>query len=716
DPLLAADGYHLEAASPCINAGDAARDYSGQTDIDGEVRVLGGRVDMGCDEFTPPPIPVIDIWPKEIEFHAKEGGANPEAQLLGIRNSGVGTLRWEISEDCPWLGATPSSGESTGEEDAATLSVDVSGLAEGMHWCELTISDPAAFNNPETVEVIVYVKGPTIELSADVFEFTAPEAGENPADQVLTIRNSGGLVLDWEISYDCNWLTIDPVSGSSTGQANEVTLSADIAGLFPSHRNCVLVISSAQASNSPQSVEVILHVEGEFRVPQDYPTIQSAVDATLDGDEVVVAAGTYTGQGNRDIEFRGKAITVRSSNPDDPNVVAATVIDCEGSAVERHRGFRFNNGEGRDSVVSGLTITNGYAPLEDHYGGLSSVGGAIWCRSCGPTISKCRLINNQAGIGGGVYGRESGPAISGCVITGNSDIGLYLRTGRTEVTDCVITDNSGRGIYIIGCWEPVISHCVITGNSGGIYSWANHDSITIDDCVICDNSSGYGGGILFRRDYTNPVVTNCTIVGNSANTYGGGIYNYDGPRVTLRNCIVWGNIGRWGAQLRGWISASYSDVQGGYGGTGNIDADPLFFNAADTDYHLVPGSPCIDVANNLAPGLGETDVEGNPRIIDGDQDGNSVVDMGAYELFPAIEVQMKLTPGVLNPGSHGKWFKAHFVLPEGYVVEDVDADRQAVLHPGAVKSEYLNVFVNEDGLVATEAAFARSGLCDISAG
>jgi len=149
------------------------------------------------------------------------------------------------------------------------------------------------------------------------------------------------------------------------------------------------------------------------------------------------------------------------------------------------------------------------------------------------------------------------------------------------------------------------------------------------------------------------------------------------------------------------------------------------------DYHLLSGSACIDAGSNVAvpadtydlDGDGNTtepipwDLDGNPRIVDGDNGGNCVVDMGAYEYFvPAIEVEMRFTPRALNPESKGRWVKAHFVLPEGYAVGDVDANRPAIIEPGGIESEYMNVFVNEDGLVAIEAAFSRGEFCGIVTG
>ena len=94
-----------------------------------------------------------------------------------------------------------------------------------------------------------------------------------------------------------------------------------------------------------------------IHVPADFPTIQAAIDAATDGDEVVIAPDTYTGSQNRDLDFTGKAITVRSTDPNDPDVVAATIIDCQ----QAGRGFIFQSEETLESVVDGLTVVNGFA-------------------------------------------------------------------------------------------------------------------------------------------------------------------------------------------------------------------------------------------------------------------------------------------------------------------------------------------------------------------
>jgi len=111
----------------------------------------------------------------------------------------------------------------------------------------------------------------------------------------------------------------------------------------------------------------------------DFNNIQAAIDDANDGDTVIVNPGTYTGDGNRDIDFLGKASTVRSTDPNNPNIVATTIIDCNGTQEDPHRGFYFHNNEDANSVLVGLTITGGYGPRAQIFTNLESVGGAILC-------------------------------------------------------------------------------------------------------------------------------------------------------------------------------------------------------------------------------------------------------------------------------------------------------------------------------------------------
>ena len=122
----------------------------------------------------------------------------------------------------------------------------------------------------------------------------------------------------------------------------------------------------------------------ELRVPSEYPAIQAAIDVAVGGDTILVADGVYTGEGNRDIDFKGKAVTIRSENG--PN---NCIIDCNGTKANPHRGFYFHSGEDANSIIDGFTITNGYAPLiiVDWYA--TSPGGGIYCEGSSPTVTNC---------------------------------------------------------------------------------------------------------------------------------------------------------------------------------------------------------------------------------------------------------------------------------------------------------------------------------------
>ena len=290
--------------------------------------------------------------------------------------------------------------------------------------------------------------------------------------------------------------------------------------------------------------------------------IQEAIDIAIDGDVIIVGDGTYTGDGNRDIDFHGKAITLRSENG--PEV---TIIDCQGTEEDRHRGLYFDSGEGPDSVVDGFTVTNGFR----------SYGGGIYCTSSSPTISNCAISDNLVlGDGGGIYCYDANPIIAHCTIRANwtnwgSGGGIYCELSSPTITDCRIGDNitewgAGGGIYC-EFGSPIIAHCTIDGNlapdwSGGGICCRFDSSPTITDCTISGNSAGKGGGIycsdgrptiancilndnladgggIYLRE-SDATIKECMITNNSAWLNGGGIYCYNGS-PTIPNCTIRGN-------------------------------------------------------------------------------------------------------------------------------------------------------------------------------
>jgi hypothetical protein len=272
-------------------------------------------------------------------------------------------------------------------------------------------------------------------------------------------------------------------------------------------------------------------------------------------------------------------------------------------------------------------------------------------------------------FGAGIHANYGSPTIRKCVISANiaESYGGGIRCffGSTQVIDSTISGNvsgaHGGGVYFVGAGMPLLSGCVLTSNTGayggGVY--IGDCEATVSRCVIAENAAQDGGGV----ECNSPtLVVSCLIQGNSAEQLGGGIKCSEGTEVVnctvvgnatagegggircqyatpIVNCVVWGNEPQ---QVTGPAVVTYSDVQGGMAGQGNIDADPLFVDSDNGDCHLLPGSPCIDAADNTAvPDGVTTDLDGNPRFVDDPDTEDTgygtppIVDMGAYEYQPS---------------------------------------------------------------------------------
>ena len=254
---------------------------------------------------------------------------------------------------------------------------------------------------------------------------------------------------------------------------------------------------------------------GLIAVPDDFGTIQEAIDFACLGSEIVVAPGIYA----ETIDFLGKAITVRSSGGR-----AVTMIDGQedGSVVT------CANGEGPDTVLSGLTIT----------GGDASGGGGLRCENSSPTVTDCSFVENFAGTGGGIYVTNGSPSVSACVFEGNAAF-------------------EGGAMYNVASSLTIVG-CVFNGNTahdrGGAV--ANIESTTaFEDCTFTANSLDVGfagfGGAIFNNQGVN-TVTRCTFVGNLANgtwNMGGGAIMSLDTTETLTNCHFEGNDGWLGGAL-----------------------------------------------------------------------------------------------------------------------------------------------------------------------
>jgi hypothetical protein len=256
---------------------------------------------------------------------------------------------------------------------------------------------------------------------------------------------------------------------------------------------------------------------------------------------------------------------------------------------------------------------------------------------------------NSASEGGGMYNDESSPMVTDCTFSGNTTgVGGGMcndNVSNPTVTNCTFINNlansHGGGMWNRDGSQPTVTLCIFDGNSaaqlGGGMCSAFSSHATVINCAFMGNTAASGGAIT-NLCSSDPTITNSTLIANTAtgSVYGGAMLNDCDAHPTVTNCIVWNN-GQ--DQIRDWDGSSttvrFSDVGGGWPGTGNIDANPML---ADEHGRLLAASPCIDAGDNTAvPESVTTDLDGNPRFRDdsGTPDtGNGdppIVDMGAYE-------------------------------------------------------------------------------------
>lgn len=388
------------------------------------------------------------------------------------------------------------------------------------------------------------------------------------------------------------------------------------------------------------------------------------------GNTITLNAGASSGGGfyaeESYAEVSGNTITMNSDNgiEFEDSFSAPEPSRIVGNLIAGNRSYGIDYDWAIGATIAFNTVR------DNMYAGIKIAGDA--------EINDNTVVDNG---GDGIYVSYGSATIRRCVVSGNVTDGIQCGEDSV-ITRCVVSDNGYTGIRIDSDSRPWILGCTIRGS-------ANHSGIRLGSncvlvmagCSVLDNYSDWnGGGIDFDRN-TSATIMSCLFAGNQADDAGGGISVYKADRIVVKNCTFTGNTAGlygggisvsqsapeftncilWGndapdrpdvATPSGSLDATYCNIGGGWPGTGNIDADPLFVDFSGGDFHLTHDSPCRDTGNTAAvPAALETDFEEDPRI------AGTVVDMGADEFFPhlyftgtpqpgaSIEIKVIGTPG-----------------------------------------------------------------------
>lgn len=302
-----------------------------------------------------------------------------------------------------------------------------------------------------------------------------------------------------------------------------------------------------------------------INVPGDYPTIQAAIAAAADGDWVLVAPGTY----NECIDFLGKGITVAGSGRPQATIINGGV-NCAQVTIS-------NCGQ-KQCALRGFTVANG-----------------IFVSECSPRITGNILTGAMPGsyLDAAVYVFDSGsPVIEKNIFNQSGCIDIDSSISSPKITGNLIENTSCDAVKFdssIGANVEITNNTIVGNQSGVVLSEGVVDPglTSIKNNIIVGNHQGFDIG-----DYGLP------------------------PDGVIENNLVYGN------------TFSYSGISDQTGINGNISADPIFLDPANNDYHLYSGSPAIGAGNASSIYLPATDLDGNPRDI------NGKLDMGAYEIDP----------------------------------------------------------------------------------
>jgi len=649
--------YHLRPGSPCISAGIATEWMPGAVDLEGNPRITNLAPDMGAYERTPGPLMCA------VRTDVRSGFAPLSVTLMayvdGTNTAGL-CYTWDIGAD----GSVDATGPGLDQ-----LSVTFTNL--GTYAVTLTVSNALGETATVHKEGLVTVGSPELFVATNGLAIppytnwtcaaTSVQAAVDLAVDGTTVSIADGT---YGLSSPVRITKGIRVRGAS-GDPSAVVLdgAGTNRGFYMSHSNAVLeCLSVANSWAATEAAGGIVDFGGTLRncIVRDNTSagrygglyvrgVSLATNCTIVHNSAgitAVASGVMVEGG----EIANCTIASNTaaywSNGGGVAVGKGRVSSC----TIIHSGDTNSQGGGLDlfagSVASNCFIawntagTGGGAYLFDTYDGPPAL------------LTDCTIVSNRAAWGAGV-GVESPNIVRRCRVEGNQadlygggvlcyDSPTYsggLREDSLLVSACLITGNTasiGGGVY---ARNGVFDACRIVSNravsaGGGISTampyWPTLQASEVRNCLITANTAGNtAGGIVVYG-----TLANCTVVGNLASNKAGGVWVDSG---SVNNTIMYGNT----APQSPNCATSVTPVQIGFSccpeqlpGNGNLTNDPLFADAANGNFSLTGGSPCIDAGTALTSIT--NDITGMPRPLDGNNDGVAAWDMGAYEYLNVL--------------------------------------------------------------------------------
>jgi Right handed beta helix region len=583
---------------------------------------LIGAAYVGTQEFAVSPDTPAKSPPDDSSYNAPSGGvlAAVNLQVVGDE-SGQASLLMNLDDDFPRLpGSKIVIFDDTGTPD---MNLAASALGDGFHG-EGTVCAPLDCLNqecpgPVDVRDHTFTNQHTTIASDLHILFEGQAAGRR------LVPNAPGCPMPTFSRAGFTLLDVDwSVACVDPGESIIIEITSQPVALPRCFHWTIFgepITGSCEASTpTPTTTPTpsASPIPRTIRVPADEPTIQQAINVALNGDTILVSPGSYFG----DIDFQGKEITVTGEHGAD-----ATVIDGGNGGAY----VRFHSQEQLNARLGGFTLRN---TLVDLLG-------------ASPTIVD-NVFNANGRFGGGIAGSASSAIIE---------------------------------------WNTFINNSCNDQDVFGVVAFENDSSPRIANNLFADNLCS--AITMTLPEASAPRVLNNTIVGNRV----GIRFNRRtaaSRQLYFNNIIVRNGIGlqtdsgsfpAWRHNLVFDNSVNYSVISDQTGINGNISADPLFANAAAGDYHLLTGSPAIDAGDNAAPGLPGADLDGEPRIQDGNGDGNAIVDMGVDEFTPSTPTPTPTPDPRVHDGRAKK----------------IGAATSVVLSDGTPDTKEIHVQVRNDG-------------------